>query len=432
MKTRKKPTRKTVIKAALIVYALFSVYFTTRFIDGLLSSEYSAVSRYLTLNDAWDIAINDDSFQNVSLDTFRFAPVKKGDTITMERTFPADTDCIGHALLLQIKQAAVTVSIDGEPIHQYGQERIERNKTVGSGYLPVDLPDDYAAKTLKLQFTVAEDKAFSSFEPIRVYEWKNIYRIILTENRIPLFLGCFLTIFGLVTCCITFLAMLFSQKFTRILCISLFSVCIGLWTLCYYNVLLIFTMPLYTISLLEYLSLYLAPIPLIIYMREDAFALKRPAICTIYWVLFAVQLLATSVFLALHTIDLVHCAATLKYMQVLILCHLIFSAVVEFMNLRISRQLIHRLFLIGMLVLSGSVCYDLVFYYFNRYLGIAISSTKGIASVGLVIFIAMLLISFYLDMTQKMMQEKERDFLSLIHISEPTRLRCRSRMPSSS
>ncbi|MCI8324430.1 MAG: GGDEF domain-containing protein [Lachnospiraceae bacterium] len=411
MKTRKKPTRKTVIKAALIVYALFSVYFTTRFIDGLLSSEYSAVSRYLTLNDAWDIAINDDSFQNVSLDTFRFAPVKKGDTITMERTFPADTDCIGHALLLQIKQAAVTVSIDGEPIHQYGQERIERNKTVGSGYLPVDLPDDYAAKTLKLQFTVAENKAFSSFEPIRVYEWKNIYRIILTENRIPLFLGCFLTIFGLVTCCITFLAMLFSQKFTRILCISLFSVCIGLWTLCYYNVLLIFTMPLYTISLLEYLSLYLAPIPLIIYMREDAFALKRPAICTIYWVLFAVQLLATSVFLALHTIDLVHCAATLKYMQVLILCHLIFSAVVEFMNLRISRQLIHRLFLIGMLVLSGSVCYDLVFYYFNRYLGIAISSTKGIASVGLVIFIAMLLISFYLDMTQKMMQEKERDFL---------------------
>ena len=411
MKTRKKPTRKTVIKAALIVYALFSVYFTTRFIDGLLSSEYSAVSRYLTLNDAWDIAINDDSFQNVSLDTFRFAPVKKGDTITMERTFPADTDCIGHALLLQIKQAAVTVSIDGEPIHQYGQERIERNKTVGSGYLPVDLPDDYAAKTLKLQFTVAENKAFSSFEPIRVYEWKNIYRIILTENRIPLFLGCFLTIFGLVTCCITFLAMLFSQKFTRILCISLFSVCIGLWTLCYYNVLLIFTMPLYTISLLEYLSLYLAPIPLIIYMREDAFALKRPAICTIYWVLFAVQLLATSVFLALHTIDLVHCATTLKYMQVLILCHLIFSAVVEFMNLRISRQLIHRLFLIGMLVLSGSVCYDLVFYYFNRYLGIAISSTKGIASVGLVIFIAMLLISFYLDMTQKMMQEKERDFL---------------------
>lgn len=411
MKEMKKPSRKTVLKTVFILYALLSVYFTTRFIDGMFSSEYSAISRYLTLNDAWDVTINDDTWQGVTLDTFRFAPVNKGDTIIMERTFPADTDCTGHALLLQIKQTAVTVSIDEEPIYQYGLERIERNKTVGSGYLPVDLPDDYAAKKLTLAYTVAEDKAFSRFEPIRVYEWKNIYRIFLTENRIPLFLGCFLTIFGLVTCCITFLAMLFSEKFTRILCVSLFSICIGLWTLCYYNVLLIFSMPLYTITLLEYLTLYLAPIPLVIYMREDVLALNRPVMYAVYRVLLAVQILATSVFFALHTVDLVHCAATLKYMQVLILCHLIYSVIVESMNLRISRKAVHRLFLIGMLVLSGCVCYDLVFYYFNRYLGVAISSTKGIASVGLVIFIAMLLISFYLDMTQKMMQEKERDFL---------------------
>lgn len=146
MKEMKKPSRKTVLKTVFILYALLSVYFTTRFIDGMFSSEYSAISRYLTLNDAWDVTINDDTWQGVTLDTFRFAPVNKGDTIIMERTFPADTDCTGHVLLLQIKQTAVTVSIDEEPIYQYGLERIERNKTVGSGYLPVDLPDDYAAK----------------------------------------------------------------------------------------------------------------------------------------------------------------------------------------------------------------------------------------------------------------------------------------------
>lgn len=411
MKKIKKPTRKTVLKLLFTIYALFSVYFTTRFIDGMFSSEYADISHYLTLNDGWDVTINNDTRQNVSLDAFRFAPVNKGDTIIMERTFPADTDCTGHALVLQIKQAAVTVLLDGEEIHRYGQDRIDRNKTVGSGYLPVDLPEDYASKTLTLQFTVAEDKAFSHIEPLRIYEWKNFYRIILTENRIPLFLGCFLTIFGLVTCCITLIAMLYSTKFTRILCVSLFSICIGLWTLCYYNVLLIFSMPLYTISLLEYLTLYLTPIPLVIYMREDVLALKRPMMYTIYKVLLTVQILATSVFLGLHTVDLVHCAATLKYMQILILCHLIYSVIVESMNLRISKQPGHRLFLIGMLVLSACVGYDLAFYYFNRYLGVAISSTKGIASVGLVIFIAMLLISFYLDLTEKMMQETERNFL---------------------
>lgn len=411
MKIRKKLTRKNVLKTAFIIYALLSVYFTTRFIDNMLSSEYSAISHYISLDDGWDITINEDRWQNVSLDAFRFPPVSKGDTITMERTFAADTDCTGHALLLQIKQTAVTVSIDGEEIHRYGWDRIERNKTVGSGYLPVDLPNDYASKKLTLHFTVSEDKAFSRIEPVCIHEWKNLYRIILTENRVPLFLGCFLTIFGLVACCITLIAMMFSGKYSRILCVSLFSVCIGMWSLCYYNVLLIFSMPLYTMSLLEYIMLYLTPIPLLIYMRDDVLALHRPLMYTIYKILLTAQIFATALFLGLHTVDLVHCAATLKYMQLLIVCHLIFSVTVESMNLRITRQIVHRLFLIGMLVLSGCVGYDLVFYYVHRYFGIAISSTKGIASVGLVIFISMLLTSFYIDMTRKMMQEKERDFL---------------------
>lgn len=407
----KKPPRKTILKTFIIAYVLLSICLTTLFIDGLLSRDYSAISKYVDLNDNWDITINGHAWQNVSLDTFRFAPVSKNDTITLERTFPADMDCTGHALVLQLKQAAVTVYLDTEQIYEYGWDRINQHKTVGSGYLPVNLPDDYAAKTLTLQFTVAEDKAFSRFDPIRIYEWKNIYRIILTENRVPLFLGCFLTIFGLVTCCITAFALLFSGKFSRIFCVSLFSICIGLWTLCYYNVLLIFAMPLYTISLLEYLTLYLAPVPLVIYMREDVKALNRPFMYAIYRCLLTVQLLATTLFLSLHTVDLVHCAATLKYMQVLILCNLVYFIIVEFMNLRITRQLIHRLFLIGMLVLSGCVGYDLVFYYFNRYQGIAISSTKGIASVGLVIFISLILVSFYIDLTRKMMQETERNFL---------------------
>lgn len=411
MKEKKKPTRKTVLKALFLIYALASICLTTLFIDNLFSSDYSAISRYVPMKDAWSITINDRSWQNISLDHFRFTPVNKGDMITMERTFPDDTDCTGHALVLPIKQAAVTVSLDAEPIYEYGQDRIDMGKTVGSGYLPVNLPDDYASKTLTLQFAVAENKAFSHFDPIRIYEWKNFYRIILTENRLPLFIGCFLTIFGLVTCCITVFALLFSGKFSRILCISLFSVCIGLWTLCYYNVLVIFAMPLYTVSLLEYLALYLAPVPLVFYLREDVQSLNRPFMNMIYRGLLVVQLFFSALFLGLHAVDLVHCAATLKYMQTLILCHLIFAIIVEFWNLRNSRQLVHRLFLIGMLALSGCVGYDLVFYYFNRYLGIVISSTKGIASVGLVIFIVVLLVSFYIDLTQKMMQETERNFL---------------------
>lgn len=411
MKKRKKPTRRTILKILFTVYAMISICLTTAMLDRMFSIDYSSISKCVTLNDGWNIMINDRAYQNVSLDTFRFDIVSKGDTITMMRTLPNRLDCVGNALLLPVRQTAVKVYIDANQIYQYGWDRLNQHKTVGSGYLTVELPDNYAEKTLKLHLTVSENKVFTRFDPIRIYEWKNIYRVILTENRMPLFLGCFLTIFGLVTCFITIFALQFSGRFLRILCVSLFSICIGLWTLCYYNVLLIFSMPLYMICLLEYLSLFLAPIPLVIYMREDVLALNRPFMHHLYRVLLTVQIAATTIVIGLHSVDLVHCAATLKYMQALLVCHLIYFVIVEFMNLHISHQLVHKLFLIGMLLLSACVSYDLLFYYLDRYHGVTLLPIKGVAPLGLIAFIFILLVSFYINLTEKMMQETERNSL---------------------
>ncbi len=411
MNEKRKPTRKTIQKILFIIYAMFSIFCTTAMIDRMFSNDYSAISKCVTLNDEWDITINNQTYQNVSLDTFRFDLVNTGDAITMMRPLPNRLDCVGNALLLPIRQTAAKVYIDADQIYQYGWDRINQHKTIGSGYLTVELPDNYAEKTLKLHLTVGEDNAFSHFDPIQIYEWKNIYRVILTENRMPLFLGCFLTIFGLVTCLITVFALLFSGKFLRILCVSLFSICIGLWTLCYYNVLLIFSMPLYMISLLEYLSLFLAPIPLVIYMREDVFALNRPVMCRLYRLLLVVQIAASTITIGLHSVDLVHCAATLKYMQALLICELVYFVIVEFMNLRISHQLVHKLFLVGMLLLSTCVFCDLLSYHLDRYEGVALPPVKGIAPLGMVLFIFILLVSFYINLTEKMMQEAERNSL---------------------
>lgn len=411
MKENSKPIRKTIMKILFIVYALISISFTTAMIDRMFSNDYTAISKCVDLNDGWNITINGRAYQNVSLNSFRFDIVNKGDSIIMIRTLPDRLECVGNALLLPIRQTAAKVYVDANQIYQYGWDRLNQNKTVGSGYLTVELPDNYAKKTLKIHLTVGEDEAFTRFDPIRIYEWKNVYRVILTENRVPLFLGCFLTIFGLSTCLITIFALMFSGKFIRILCISLFSICIGLWTLCYYNVLLIFSMPIYTICLLEYLSLFLAPIPLVIYMREDVLALKRPFMHHIYRILLTAQIITTTVLISLHAVDLVHCAATLKYMQALIVCNLVYFVIVEIMNLNISHQLVHKLFLLGMLLLSACVFYDLVSYYLDRYHGATFLPIKGIAPLGLVLFIFILLVSFYINLTERMMQETERNSL---------------------
>lgn len=411
MKKVKKITRRTVLKALFTAYAFLSVCFITMAIDHLLSKEYPDISRCVTLNDAWDITINGTPYHDVSLDDFHFDCINKGDTITMTTLLHESLTHSENALLLHTRQCAVNVYLDTKHIYQYGWERIARNKTVGSGYLTVELPKDYAEKKLTIILTAAEDKTFSRFDPVRIYEWENIYRVLLTENRFPLFLGCFLTVFGLVVCCITVFALLFSGKFLRILYISAFSICIGLWTLCYYNVLLIFSMPLYTICLLEYISLYLAPIPIVLYMREDVRALEQPFMYQIYKLLLALQIIGTTVSIVLHGKDVVHFAASLKYMQILIICHLVYSIIVEFMNLRRSHQLVHRLFLLGIIMLSACVSYDLIYYNLERYRGVTSLPTKGIASLGLVLFLFILIVSFYINLTQNLMQETERNSL---------------------
>ncbi len=410
MKTPDKISKKTVLKIIWIVYALASILVWMPQIDRMFTKDYASASAYLSLDDDWDITINGKVYRDVSLDSFRFDIVSKGDEIIMQRTLPEQWELTEGALRFHIRQSAVKMYIDDEMFYEYGYDRMAQNKTVGSGFQFIDFPNEFQGKTLKICFIISEDSAFARLDSVKVYEWKNAYRVLMTENRLPLFLGCFLTIFGLVISAVTIVALAFSLKYIRVLCISLFSLLMGLWTLCYYNVILIFSIPLHAVSLLEYLTLYLAPIPLIIYMREDVKNLQQKSLWIFYRFLSAVHILATAWMIGLHTLDIVHCAATLKYMQALIVCNLIYFIFIEIRNLKYHR-IIDRLFLVGMLVIAACIVYDLAGYCGNRYFGRTIFSMRGMTAVGVVIFIFILISVFYLNLTQKMMQEKERDFL---------------------
>lgn len=402
---------KTITKTIWVVYAFLSICVTVFLVNRLLTRDYSAISQSISLNDDWNVTINTDTYQNISLDHFTFPITNRGDEITLQRILPDNFFLAEGVLRLFIHHTAVNIYIDDELIYEYGHDRIAQNKTVGSGYLFFDFPHEYQGKMLKISFSVFEDNAFTTLDPIHIYEWRNAYKVILTENRVPLFVGCFLTIFGIVTCCITVFALVFSWKYLRILCISMFSVCMGLWTLCYYNILIIFAIPLHSACLIEYLSLYLAPIPLIIYLRDDVITLDSKVMRMIYRILLTVQIAATTIMIILHATDIAHCATTLKYMHILVICHLIYFIIVELLNLKSSRHLIHTLFLLGIIVLSGCIAYDLIYYRLSRYYGKSIASVKGVTSLGLVVFIFILLISFYISLTQNIMLETERAFL---------------------
>lgn len=402
---------KKFIKVFWVVYAMASVIFTISQADRLITKDYPVISQHVLLDDLWDVTINNDNYHNISIGDFQFQPVNKGDIITLQRVLPENWDIEEGALRIHIKQSSARIFIDNELIYEYGFDRAIQGKTIGNGFIFINFPSKYKGKTLKIQLNVTEDKVFTKFDSVRIYEWENAYRVIMTENRIPTFLGSFLVILGIVSGVITIFALANSIKFLKLFCVSMFSICMGLWTLCYYKVILIFSIPLYSVSLIEYISLYLAPLPVTIYMYEDVKKLNNKAIKLLYKVLVTIQLITVFTTMMLHTLDIVHFAATLKYMHIIIFCSLVYFFIVLILNLKSSHQIENRLFLVGMIVVIICVSYDLIGYSMKRYLGNTLLSLKGVSSIGIMVFIFILIAIFYMDMTKKVLQETERNFL---------------------
>lgn len=403
---------KNLLRAGWILYALFSIAIWLPKIDQMLTKDYTAIiNEYVPLDDFWNITINDSTFHEVSLDEFQFSAVSRGDRIVMERVLPEDWDIIEGALRLSVRQSAVTVSVDGKTVYEYGHDRIANHKTVGSGFQFINFPKDYQGKTIRICLDVSENKAFTKLDPIRIYPWENVYRVIMTENRLPLFFGSFLVIFGLSVCIMTIFAVVFSRKYVRLLCISVFSLCMGLWTLCYYRVISIYAIPVYSVSLIEHITFYLAPLPLIIYMYEDVKKLKQKALKVLYFVLLGYNIVSLMVMMTLHSFDIVHLAAMLPYIVGSIIACLVYFLIVIGINFRISRT-IDRLYMVGILTIICCTAYDLIGYGSDRYYGNSmLMNMKGVSSIGVMVFIFILFLSFYFDVTQKMMMETERNSL---------------------
>lgn len=407
---KRKRVFKNFLKGFWIFYAFASIIITTISADKLITKDYFGISKYVPLDDLWDIAINDELYSNVSLENFHFDTAGKGDIILMQRKIPDEWQTSEGVLRIHTKQAAIEVFINGQMVYEYGYDRFIEGKMVGTGYQFVDFPNNYKGKTLVIKFCVTEDNVFSKLDPIRIYDWKDAYRVIMTENRIPLFLGSFLVIFGLVTGAITIIVLAISTKFLKIFCVSMFSICMGLWTLCYYDIILIFSIPLYSVSLLEYISLYLLPIPMTVYMYSDVASLKNKVLKILYWLLLAAQIIFITIAMALHTMDIVHLAASLKYMHIIIICSLVYFFMVLILNLKAKKKK-NKFFLGGMLFIIICIAYDLAGYCMERYSGYSPLNLKGVSSIGVTVFVFILIIAFYMDMTKKAMQETERNSL---------------------
>ena len=412
---------KKILKYVWIIYAVLSIGLVLFLIDMLICKDIKVSNRYI-LDKGWNVTINDKYYENVDFDNFRFKSVGKNDFVVLEKIIPDDYEFEQAVLTFFSRHAAMSLYVDDELKYEYGFDRYIANKSTGSGYQFINFNDEYKGKNLRIEFLVTENQGFSKIEIPWLSEWKNTYRYIITENRIPLMVGIFLMVLGVVMTCVLVFSVTISIKYSNVLLLALFSICIGLWTLCYYNVFLIFSIPIYSITLMQYMSLFIAPVPMTAYMRAYVNAINLKYVTVIHNILFFAQLGLTTISILLHTFDIMHAAETLLFFHIMFVVHMTFFVYVISCNMRKNTTL-SKISTIGMMIVAICIFYELLEYVIPKYIGYKVPQIKGIASIGVIMFIGILIIDLYLDITKNMMEKQERELLvRLAYTDELTKL----------
>ena len=409
-KMRDKIDCKIILKAIWIIGAILGVFLVLFLVDKLVCQDMDKVSDRIYLKDNWKVTINGEVYENVSIDKFSFQTVNKDDVIVLETVVPQDIKYIEAVLCIRTCHAAVSMYIDDELEYEYGMDRYKDNKSTGSGYLFANFYHEYEGKNLKLVYVVVEDNAFSSIGEIYMTEWSSMYRNLATTNRLPLLVGSFLLVFGAMMSLVQIFAATLSKQYRNAFLLALFSICVGIWTLCYYDVMFLFAIPLYSISLIEHMSLFIGPLPLMGYMYSYVEELNSKIMKYIHNGVCMVQFILTFTALILHRLNIVHFAEMLKYFQALIIIQVCFLLYVIYIGNK-RRVVSSKVTTIGMVMMLVCIFYEMIAYLVSRYMGFEILQIKGMISVGLTIFIGILVIDLYQRVTKNMMEEQEKALL---------------------
>ncbi|MCD7709470.1 MAG: GGDEF domain-containing protein [Clostridiales bacterium] len=369
-------------------------------------------SNYASLNTGWDIEFSDGTaFTDADIEDVAFPAANRGDTIVMTTVLP-ETDVPNPELEVVAIHSAIEVFLDGEMAYSYGMDRYDGYKVMGYGYHRFALPEDYAGKVLTIKMLVAENKAFTSFTTPRICNEEVCVRDYLYENRIPLTVNIFLIMFGVTIGVITGICMIFQRGLIKLFSTALFALFIGLWSLSNYNLLVIFTDNFQAKPWLEFGSLYVAPIFMLLYFWDESThgATKLRKIC--YAFLFAAQTAYAALSIGGQALGLWHMQAVLTIDHLLLVLVVVYVLVVCVTDIVRGKTENVTLF-VGAIIMVIFVSWDLLHYYIEKYFHFMTNGNyyRGITCIGTMLFVIAMIVSFLYEIVDAMYRTAEEDTL---------------------
>lgn len=251
---------RVIVCGAVLMFCVYSLFV-----------KVALENRHITTYDVdtgWKVTIDDDYYPNVTLSNFDMPRTyERGDMVTMERRLPYPFP-VHAGLRIRAYQAEVRVYVDGKEIYSYGRDAFQHGKYLGGGYHFVQLPDGCGGQKLKLVLISSEKRSSRALPDVAATSVADMYRSFVADNIFGIYFNLFTMLLGVVLLIISLAFVPMNGSYLVLTATGLFSIVISVWGLCYEKVFELFGMSVATVSLLEYIFLYVLPFPFLFLMLE--------------------------------------------------------------------------------------------------------------------------------------------------------------------
>lgn len=360
----------------------------------------------IDLNTGWDATINEKEYPDIVLEDFLFDVAQIGDVLTLSRELPDVGE--NATIRLWMCHSAIDAYLDGELFYTFGHERVEQYKAVGSGFYFIELPRDYEGRKLTIKLTVGEFDAFGSFEPIVIEPTKTAVTSFVSSKMVSFLGGVFLCVIGIAGFCLTSFIDSKMYKIKQLMFIFQFAFFVGLWTLCNDGIAQLFLGDYVLCQALEFGALFLAPIPILLFMRrEEEKGDRFYKISTVLiWLVQTVCLIAF-VIVGTGILHFQHFLAGFHILMMLTVIQVIVSVAKRLRKHKAEDKYVF----VGCIVLAFGCLIDVGAFYMKKYMHLYNKDIDFVTVLGSIVMVMCLFASYFASVRDRIASSAENEVL---------------------
>lgn len=395
-----------------ILLSIFTFVLITLSIGYILP--FKAEGEMTALETSWTVDTDDVHIEDATSEDISsiVKSLHERDEITLSCELPADRSINVPTLLLKTTYSAIEVIGNGEIIYSRWVDRYNEHKYIGSCYNFIPVPFVLDNNRIEIKLYIAEENAFSHFEAPLFGSYHDIHMGYIRKRLFPMACSCFLIVFGIS---FTFITLMFysavpnilSQLFTSILFIVL-----GVWMAGYYGIFQLILDATY-ITVFEFTALYLlVPMSLLIFG-----AIGRHYTNKIYRIIASALSTIILTLIVFHYINIVHMNRAVTFFHVISI--ITFLMIIIIMMDDLKKQELPKSAMtqeLGLFLFGVSIMIHLVFHILkNKEILPANSLTNNILPLGVMMYVYLYLLNYFLYVTEMYAQRQENQ--SLIHLA---------------